>query len=98
MTTYTIAEALKQRGSITPNMARHLSKRLMALSNVFTPTDEQLAEIAMIEKLYKKIYIPCDGAAHSNPFIDGCLRCMPMWGVMPIVGKIRERQIKKAQS
>lgn len=25
--------------------------------------------------------IPCDGAAHSNAFIDNCAICMPWWGL-----------------
>lgn len=23
---------------------------------------------------------PCGGEAHSNPFIDNCMRCAPRWG------------------
>ena len=26
--------------------------------------------------------IPCTGEAHSNPFIDNCMVCMPLWGVV----------------
>ena len=25
---------------------------------------------------------PCTGAAHSNPFIDHCMVCMPGWGTV----------------
>lgn len=32
--------------------------------------------------------IPCDGPAHSNPWIDNCGYCMPWWGVcMPYTRK-----------
>ena len=26
--------------------------------------------------------VPCDGEAHSNPYIDNCHRCMPRWGLV----------------
>ncbi len=26
--------------------------------------------------------VPCDGEAHSNPYIDNCLTCAPRWGHM----------------
>lgn len=31
---------------------------------------------------------PCEGEAHSNPFIDSCAQCMPRWGVVQTFDKI----------
>lgn len=33
--------------------------------------------------------IRCTGAAHSNPYIDNCLACAPMWGwILSDEGKV----------
>lgn len=26
--------------------------------------------------------VPCNGEAHSNPYIDNCMVCAPRWGTM----------------
>lgn len=31
----------------------------------------------------KAVWKPCNGEAHSNPFIDNCWICMPFWGEFP---------------
>lgn len=31
----------------------------------------------------------CTGAAHSNPWIDNCMVCMPRWGIV-----VRPQEIK----
>lgn len=45
------------------------------------------ADIALIRALQEadvEPLEPCQGEAHSNPFIDNCHRCAPRWG---FVGK-----------
>ena len=34
----------------------------------------------MSKTLPQATIIKCDGEAHSNPYIDNCLRCAPNWG------------------
>jgi hypothetical protein len=31
----------------------------------------------------KAIFLPCEGEAHKNAFIDHCVLCMPRWGEIP---------------
>lgn len=30
------------------------------------------------------LIVKCEGEAHSNPHIDYCGRCMPLWGAYPV--------------
>jgi hypothetical protein len=30
----------------------------------------------------------CEGAAHSNPHIDNCMRCAPFWGVVAVLPEL----------
>ena len=29
------------------------------------------------------VWVPCNGEAHSNPHIDHCMVCLPLWGRVP---------------
>ena len=37
-------------------------------------------EIALYQRAKTGNLVPCDGEAHSNPFIDNCGVCAPRWG------------------
>lgn len=30
------------------------------------------------------IWKECNGEAHSNPYIDNCMVCLPYWGKYPV--------------
>lgn len=32
---------------------------------------------------HEVVMVECSGEAHSNPFIDHCMVCMPNWGSYP---------------
>ena len=36
--------------------------------------------VELLEHRGLKPLEPCGGEAHSNPFIDNCMRCAPRWG------------------
>lgn len=36
--------------------------------------------LELLERAGLKPLEPCGGEAHSNPFIDNCMRCAPRWG------------------
>jgi len=39
---------------------------------------------AAIDDAKARATVPCDGEAHSNPWIDNCHTCAPFWGkVLP---------------
>lgn len=33
-----------------------------------------------IDAAMESLTVPCGGEAHSNPYIDNCSRCAPLWG------------------
>ena len=37
-----------------------------------------------MSKLAQAETVDCNGAAHSNPFIDNCMVCLPYWGSYPV--------------
>lgn len=39
-----------------------------------------------------KKLVPCDGAAHSNAYIDNCGRCAPRWGWIEIPAQFETLQ------
>lgn len=35
-----------------------------------------------IAKAIDAVMVPCNGEAHSNPWIDNCMVCAPRWGAI----------------
>lgn len=33
---------------------------------------------------HEVVMVKCTGEAHSNPYIDHCMICMPNWGSYPV--------------
>lgn len=49
--------------------------------------------------LARGFLVKCNGEAHSNPFIDNCMVCMPRWGVHEIRNVADfDRAIAKAEA
>lgn len=36
------------------------------------------------DQTHEVVMVDCPGEAHSNPFIDNCMVCMPNWGHYPV--------------
>lgn len=56
--------------------------------------DRELARLlrafcAQFERYHLPALTPCEGEAHSNAFIDNCMRCAPRWGWVGAVEVVR---------
>lgn len=75
---------LQKKGFIYEADLTWLSKRKSELQNYGRDRMPitMVAELDAIEAIERVVFLPCNGEAHSNAYIDNCMICMPRWGVI----------------